>query len=85
MIWLVIANVQFFNTAGIVSLRLTLKVLGFEVNALRLLGKFSTTSVLPPVLVCFSYFSDRVLLFAQSWSMSSILCIAGIADGYRHA
>jgi hypothetical protein len=40
-----------------------LVVLGFELRALQLLGSCSATRVTPPVLFCFSYFSDKVLHF----------------------
>jgi hypothetical protein len=44
-------------------LLLFLAVLGFELRALHLLGKCSTTRATSPALFSFSYFSDKVLHF----------------------
>jgi hypothetical protein len=48
-------------------------VLGFELRSSHLLGRCATTSVTPPTLFAFSYFSDRVSrVFAQDWPSTMI-------------
>jgi hypothetical protein len=54
-------------TVGILSLSLFfffLVVLGFELKALRLLGRHSTTWAILPVLFCVEYFQNRI-----SWTV----------------
>jgi hypothetical protein len=63
-------------------------VLEFELRASFLLGGHCTTSAIPPALLCFSYFTDRILCFClglpQTDPPTYDSHIAGIAGTYYH-
>jgi hypothetical protein len=63
--------------------------LGVKPRALCLLGRCSTTGVIPPALFCFSYFSGRLLCFYLGWPWTVILLpvashVAGMTGTCHH-
>jgi hypothetical protein len=64
---------------------IVLVVLRFELSALHLLGKHSTTGATPSALLVLGYFSDRVLhfLLGSVWDHNSATCASSIAGTNR--
>jgi hypothetical protein len=61
-------------------------ILEFELKALHLLGRHSTTWAMSPALFCFSYFSESCF-YCQPGLQSSytVSCIAGMTCTHYHA